>query len=198
MRPTRSVSARLRPVLTIVGEQRSVLARRRRRTAAMRGDIVHFGELLTESLPLVVTRVEGRRGSCPVRCAWSRPAPIIDELTDEEDPPAWSGRAGSEVGRQHRARPPAAEDHVDQDRASPVPASLAASACWSRRAPARSRAKRLSCSIGSTVPRSGPPYPSLPSTAAPRPRRLLHRRSRPVALPGDIAPPACRAATPPW
>lgn len=94
----------LRPVLTIVGEQRSVLLEG---TGALplTGDIVHFGELLTESLPLVVTRVEaGEELSSALRLVEA--APIIDELTDEEVPPAWSGRAGSEVG-DNTGQPPA-------------------------------------------------------------------------------------------
>ncbi|PKR90863.1 phage tail protein [Pleomorphomonas diazotrophica] len=94
----------LRPVLAIVGEQRSVLLEG---TGALpiEGDIVHFGELLTESVPLVVTRVEaGEEMSSALRLVEA--APIIDELTDEEVPPAWSGRAGSEVG-DNTGQPPA-------------------------------------------------------------------------------------------
>ncbi|WP_210162710.1 host specificity protein J [Pleomorphomonas koreensis] len=94
----------LRPVLTIVGEQRSVLLEGAG-DLPIEGDIVHFGELLTESLPLIITRVEaGEEMSSALRAQAA--APIIDELTDEEVPPAWSGRAGSEVG-DNIGQPPA-------------------------------------------------------------------------------------------
>lgn len=94
----------LRPVLTIAGEQRSVLLEGDGDLPAV-GDIVHFGEALTESLPLVITRAEaGEEMSTALRLVDA--APIIDELTDEEVPPPWSGRAGSEVG-DNTGQPPA-------------------------------------------------------------------------------------------
>jgi hypothetical protein len=58
--------------------------------------IVHVGLLSSESIPMIVTRVEaGEDMSSHLRLV--NAAPIIDELTDEEVPPAWSGRAGADV-----------------------------------------------------------------------------------------------------
>lgn len=94
----------LRQVLTIVGEQRTVLLDGTGDLPKV-GEIVQFGELLTESIPLIITRVEaGEELSSALRAQAA--SPIIDELTDEEEPPAWSGRAGSEVG-DNTGQPPA-------------------------------------------------------------------------------------------
>lgn len=69
------------------------------------GQIVHFGPVSTESRPLIITGVEaGRNESSVFRLVDA--APIIDELTDEERAPAWTGRVGNEVG-DARTAPPA-------------------------------------------------------------------------------------------
>ncbi|MES0879706.1 TipJ family phage tail tip protein [Roseibium sp. SCP14] len=60
------------------------------------GMIVHFGPVASESRPLVVHAVEAGEdftGNFTLLDA----APIIDELTDAEVPPAWSGLVGSEI-----------------------------------------------------------------------------------------------------
>ncbi len=95
----------VRPVHTIVGEQMTVVLQGDEEARPLVGDIVHFGQSLTESYPLLVTRVEaGQNFSSYFRLVDA--APIIDELTDEEVPPAWSGRVGDEVG-DATGQPPA-------------------------------------------------------------------------------------------
>jgi hypothetical protein len=94
----------LRQVETISGEHRSVLLKGEGAVPTI-GDIAHFGEALTESFSLVLNRIEaGEEMSSALRLVDA--APIIDELTDEELPPPWSGRAGSEVG-DNTGEPPA-------------------------------------------------------------------------------------------
>lgn len=94
----------VRPVRRQVGEQAMVVLQGTGPLPIV-GDIIHFGELLTEAIPLIVTRVEaGEEMSSLLRLVDA--APIIDELTDEEMPPAWSGRVGSEVG-DNTGQPPA-------------------------------------------------------------------------------------------
>lgn len=69
------------------------------------GDIIHFGPVANESLPLVVTRIEaGEDFSSLIRLVDT--APIIDELTDAEVPPAWSGRVGAPID-DNLLQPPA-------------------------------------------------------------------------------------------
>jgi hypothetical protein len=59
--------------------------------------VVHFGPVVAESMPLVVIGVEaGQDGSSVYRLVDA--APIIDELTDDEVAPPWTGRVGDEVG----------------------------------------------------------------------------------------------------
>lgn len=60
------------------------------------GDLVHFGESETLDYDLTVTGVEaGEGGSRHYRLVDT--APIIDQLVDALDIPAWSGRAGAEI-----------------------------------------------------------------------------------------------------
>jgi predicted phage tail protein len=95
----------VRPVVPIVGTQATVLLQGNDEERPLLGDILHFGQSLTESFPLLVTRVEaGQNFSSHFRLVDA--APIIDELTDEEVPPAWSGRVGDEVG-DATGQPPA-------------------------------------------------------------------------------------------
>ncbi|MGD9862844.1 MAG: host specificity protein J [Pseudodonghicola sp.] len=58
--------------------------------------LVHFGPKATESLPLLVRGIEpGEKFAQAIHMVAA--APIIDELTDAEVPPAWDGRVGSAV-----------------------------------------------------------------------------------------------------
>ncbi|QND46697.1 phage tail protein (plasmid) [Rhizobium lusitanum] len=61
------------------------------------GDLIHFGEALTESFPVFVTRVEAGQDMASIYTMVDA-SPIIDELTDAEVPPPWSGRVGDEIG----------------------------------------------------------------------------------------------------
>ncbi|TMV09813.1 phage tail protein [Ruegeria sediminis] len=60
------------------------------------GEVVHFGEMATESLALKVRGVEGGEGFSSVLNMVAA-APEIDTLTDAEVPPVWTGRVGSEI-----------------------------------------------------------------------------------------------------
>jgi hypothetical protein len=61
------------------------------------GDIVHFGTALNESLALIVKDVEAADDMSSI-IAMVEASPIIDELTDADVPPAWSGRVGGNLG----------------------------------------------------------------------------------------------------
>lgn len=61
------------------------------------GDVIHFGGALTESMPLIVTRVEAAQDMA-TNFTMIDASPIIDELTDAEVPPPWSGRVGDDIG----------------------------------------------------------------------------------------------------
>lgn len=80
-------SAGTRTVLTLSGDGASPAI----------GDLVHFGEALTESMPLIVTRVEAAQDMASIFTMIDA-SPIIDELTDAEVPPPWSGRVGDDIG----------------------------------------------------------------------------------------------------
>ncbi|WP_455270298.1 host specificity protein J [Rhizobium herbae] len=86
----------VRTVATVAGEVGAV-----RLTgsgfAPIAGDLVHFGVALHESMPLIVTGVEAGEDFAGVYRLVDA-APIIDDLTDAEVPPAWSGRVGTEIG----------------------------------------------------------------------------------------------------
>ncbi|MBB4465438.1 TipJ family phage tail tip protein [Rhizobium leguminosarum] len=60
------------------------------------GEIVHFGLMSSESMPLIVSGVEsGEDFSSHYRLIDA--SPIIDTLTDAEVAPPWSGRVGGEI-----------------------------------------------------------------------------------------------------
>ncbi|WMT85557.1 phage tail protein [Pelagibacterium sp. 26DY04] len=61
------------------------------------GDIVHFGLAGQESYDLVVAGVQSGQAMTSV-LTMLHAAPIIDQLTDAEVPPAWNGRAGQDAG----------------------------------------------------------------------------------------------------
>lgn len=69
------------------------------------GDLVHFGEAAAESLPLLVAGIEPGEDFSSV-LSMIDAAPIIDELTDAEVVPAWSGRVGEEID-ENLLQPPA-------------------------------------------------------------------------------------------
>lgn len=69
------------------------------------GDVIHFGGALTESMPLIVTRVEAAQDMAS-NFTMIDASPIIDELTDAEVPPPWSGRVGDDIG-DNTGLPPA-------------------------------------------------------------------------------------------
>lgn len=60
------------------------------------GDLIFFGEASTESFSLIVTGVEAGENFAGLYRLVDA-APIIDELTDAEVPPPWSGRIGDEI-----------------------------------------------------------------------------------------------------
>ena len=62
-----------------------------------RDDLVMFGIAGQESIDLVVAGTQAGEGMTTVLTMLAA-APIIDELTDAEVPPAWNGRAGDDAG----------------------------------------------------------------------------------------------------
>lgn len=61
------------------------------------GDLIHFGPAALDSIPLIVAGIErGKDNSSILHMLPS--AEIIDELTDAEVPPTWSGRVGIDLG----------------------------------------------------------------------------------------------------
>ncbi|MER8762900.1 phage tail protein [Mesorhizobium sp. M0968] len=60
------------------------------------GDIIHFGPSALDSIPLIVAGITRGKNNSTV-LSMLPAAPIIDELTDAEVPPAWSGRVGAEI-----------------------------------------------------------------------------------------------------
>lgn len=95
----------VRAVATIAGSHNTIMLTGEQSERPLINDLAHFGPSLTESMPLIVTRVEsGQDFSSLYRLVDA--APIIDELTDEEVPPAWSGRVGDDVG-DATGQPPA-------------------------------------------------------------------------------------------
>ena len=61
-----------------------------------RGDLVHFGPSSEDSLPLIVSGIEAAEESASV-VRMVDAAPIIDDLVDALEIPAWSGRVGAEI-----------------------------------------------------------------------------------------------------
>ncbi|QND46702.1 phage tail protein (plasmid) [Rhizobium lusitanum] len=86
----------VRSVRTNVGEH-MVVTLTGDGAAPTAGDIIHFGGALTESMPLIVTRVEAAQDMA-TNFTMIDASPIIDELTDAEVPPPWSGRVGDDIG----------------------------------------------------------------------------------------------------
>lgn len=62
-----------------------------------RDDLVMFGVSGQESMDLVIAGTQSGEGMTTVLTMLAA-APIIDELTDAEVPPAWNGRAGDDAG----------------------------------------------------------------------------------------------------
>ncbi|MDQ0454724.1 host specificity protein J [Rhizobium paknamense] len=95
----------LATLLTVAGTSKTVVMADFSPSAVpVVGDLVHVGLLSSESIPMIVTRVEaGEDMSSHLRLV--NAATIIDELTDAETPPAWSGRAGADVDTQVGAPP---------------------------------------------------------------------------------------------
>jgi predicted phage tail protein len=62
-----------------------------------RDDLVMFGIAGQESIDLVVAGTQAGEGMTTVLTMLAA-APVIDELTDAEVPPAWNGRAGDDAG----------------------------------------------------------------------------------------------------
>lgn len=86
----------VRTVATIAGEFAAIRLTGSGLAAPISGDLVHFGVALQESLPLIVTGIEAGEDFAGVYRMVDA-APIIDDLTDAEVPPAWSGRIGTEI-----------------------------------------------------------------------------------------------------
>ena len=85
----------VREVRSQAGEYRAVVIKDKEALPAL-GELIHFGPLSSVDLPLVVKGIEpGNDFSAVVHMIDA--APIIDELTDAEVPPAWDGRAGEEI-----------------------------------------------------------------------------------------------------
>jgi hypothetical protein len=60
------------------------------------GDLVHFGPASSESMPMIVSGVEAAQDFASlIRLVDA--SPVIDELTDAAEIPAWSGRIGAEI-----------------------------------------------------------------------------------------------------
>jgi len=85
----------VRSVITMPGESRALVLSGAGLLPAA-GELVYFGIAGSESFALVVSGIEaGQDMSCHLRLVDA--APIIDDLTDEEVIPAWSGRVGYEI-----------------------------------------------------------------------------------------------------
>lgn len=85
----------VRRVRTIAGETDTVWLTEGDEHPAV-GEIVHFGPLATESEMMIVKGVESGDDMTAMLTMISA-APIIDELTDADTPPAWTGRVGAEL-----------------------------------------------------------------------------------------------------
>ncbi|NEX47593.1 TipJ family phage tail tip protein [Pseudotabrizicola algicola] len=86
----------VRPVATLPGEE-TLLTLTGSGPVPLAGDIVHFGEMGTDSYPVVVTHIEATQDQCQIIRAVAA-APEIDALTNAAEVPAWSGRVGVELG----------------------------------------------------------------------------------------------------
>lgn len=85
----------IRTVATVAGERSSFMVNGEG-DMPIAGDLLHFGEASTVDYALVVTGVEaGEDFSSHLRLIDA--APVIDQLVDAEEIPAWSGRSGTEI-----------------------------------------------------------------------------------------------------
>lgn len=85
----------VRTVVTVAGERSSFVVNGEG-DMPLAGELLHFGEASTVDYALVVTDVEaGEDFSSHLRLIDA--APVIDQLVDAEDIPAWSGRSGTEI-----------------------------------------------------------------------------------------------------
>jgi hypothetical protein len=85
----------VRQVMTIDGESRTVSLLDDARLPAI-GAVVHFGPLISESLPVVVKSVEPGEDMTSIY-TFIATSDLIDDDTDAEIPPEWSGRVGTEL-----------------------------------------------------------------------------------------------------
>ncbi len=85
----------VRPVRTMPGEE-TLLTLAGSGPVPVAGEIVHFGEMGTDSYPVVVTHIETTEDQCQIIRAVAA-APEIDALTNAAEVPAWSGRVGAEI-----------------------------------------------------------------------------------------------------
>ncbi len=83
------------PVLTFGGET-SVLTLQKGGEQPKVGDLIHFGPLSADSIPLIVTEVEAGDGQVS-HLRLIDAAPEIDQMTDEAEIPPWSGSIGAEI-----------------------------------------------------------------------------------------------------
>lgn len=85
----------VRTIATVLGESAAVrLTGSGEKPKA--GDIIHFGPASLDSIPLIVSGITRGKNNSSV-LSMLPAAPMIDELTDAEVPPAWSGRVGAEI-----------------------------------------------------------------------------------------------------
>lgn len=85
----------VRAVETFPGET-TILSMKGTGAQPMARDIVHFGEMGTDSYQVVVSQVEQTEDQCSIIRAIDA-SPIIDTLTDAAVIPAWSSRVGAEI-----------------------------------------------------------------------------------------------------
>lgn len=93
----------VRTVATVEGERSSFVVNGDG-DMPLAGELLHFGEASTVDYALVVTGVEaGEDFSSHLRLIDA--SPVIDQLVDAEDIPAWSGRSGTEIDQSGRVPP---------------------------------------------------------------------------------------------
>ncbi|HTO33879.1 MAG TPA: hypothetical protein VL202_22300, partial [Pararhizobium sp.] len=93
----------LRAIKTVMGENRAI-SLAGEGEAPQVGDLIHFGPVASESIPVIVASVE--RGNDNTSIVHMLPAADeMHERTAAEVPPTWSGRVGAEVGGSN-AEPP--------------------------------------------------------------------------------------------
>lgn len=91
----------LRSVTTVAGEQDALILTGSGTIPSV-GDLIIFGESTNVSLSVLVREVEATE-DLGARLTFVPYAPEIFELLAEEEPPAWNGRAGSEIVVTHGA-----------------------------------------------------------------------------------------------